>query len=110
MRLAMWSGFQHYIAPSQHCACRPEARLLHPLCAFARDLRQHRERVVSSTKLLLRPGPANPGHCIGAAVTVLLPHAVIERPLVTAVRQQLGTEAGGRLDDPQVLRALAASA
>jgi type IV secretion system protein VirB11 len=36
-------------------------------------------------------------------VTALLPRAEIERRLVTAMRQQLGTEVCGRLDDPQVI-------
>jgi Flp pilus assembly CpaF family ATPase len=36
-------------------------------------------------------------------MTALSPRAEIERRLVTAMRQQLGTEVCGRLDDPQVM-------
>ena len=39
-------------------------------------------------------------------MTALSPRADIERRLVTAMRQQLGTEVCGRLDDPQVIEVM----
>jgi type IV secretion system protein VirB11 len=43
---------------------------------------------------------------MGAAVTALARRGAIERWLVTAMRQQLGTEVCGRLDNPQVIEVM----